>query len=565
MSETLGSALLILGTDDRQLKKGMKKSLQRVKNMGAAMRNVGRFMTLSLTAPIIGFGAAILKVAADFEKGMNQVKALTGATGKELEMLSDQAKKLGATTQFSAGEAADAMGFLAQAGLKANEIFATMPATLNLAAASGNDLATTADQMTNIMQGFGLESSEAANVSDVLTNAFTNSNTNLTELAEAMSFAGPVASGFGISFEEAAAAMGLMGNAGIKASRAGTALSGALVRLANPAKEQAELMDELGLSVFDSQGKLFSLVNVLEQLERGGATTADMMKLFGQRAGPAMAAVLKQGSIALKEFTIKLEDSGGKAKEIADVQMKGLSGAMKSLKSALEAVAIAIAETGLIKWATDIATAVAKWVREIAKSNPAILKWGVIIAGVIAVAGPLLLLLGSFVAVIGSILSPIGLLIAGIGLLIAAIIGIGIAAWVFKDDIIDAFNAVKKFAIDWWQELKRRVFGAFIAAIDAIVGAWDAMVNLVSDTPTHQAAIPPSSTDDGSGFSDDAFRDTTGTDRDQDTSVVPRPQINVTIEGGDEALISGRQVRELMERINIEQSDDSTGVSIQVL
>lgn len=563
MSETLGSALLVLGTDDKKLQSGLKKAKSSVEKMGKSMRDVGKSMSLKLTAPIVGLGTAILTAAANFETGMNQVQALTGATGEEFKALNDQAKELGATTQFSAGQAADAMGFLAQAGLKTEQILGTMPATLDLAAASGMGLAETADTMTNIMSGFGLKADDSARASDVLTAAFTNSNTNLAELGEAMSFAGPVLSGFGITFEETAAAVGLLGNAGIKASRAGTALSGALVRLATPAKEQAELMKKLGINVFGTDGKMLSLVEIVEQLETSGADTSEIMKLFGQRAGPAMAALLKQGSKALGDMTEKLENSGGKAKEIAEVQMKGLSGAMKSFKSALEAVAIAIAETGLIKWATDIATAVAGWLREIAKANPEILKWGVIIAGVIAVAGPLLLLLGTFVPVITGIITVIGLILSPIGLLVAGIVGIGVAAWVFRDDIVDAFNAVKKFAIDWWNELKKKVFGAFIATIDGIIDAWNFMVDLVADTPQNQEAIA-SSTDDGSGFSDDAFKDT-GTDRDQDSSIVPRPQINVTIEGGDEGLFSGRQVRQLVEQINVEQSDDSTGVSIQVL
>lgn len=564
MAENLGSALLVLGTDDKKLQSGLKKAKSSVEKMGKSMRDVGKSMSLKLTAPIVGLGTAILTAAANFETGMNQVQALTGATGEEFKALNDQAKELGATTQFSAGQAADAMGFLAQAGLKTEQILGTMPATLDLAAASGVDLATTADQMTNIMQGFGIEAHEAGRVSDVLTNTFTNTNTNLTELAEAMSFAAPVAAGFGVSIEETSAAVGLLGNVGFKASRAGTALVGMFTRLANPAKESAEMMEKLGINVFKADGKMKSIKGIMEALAPIADDTGAIIKIFGQRAGPAMAALLKQGSEALGDMTEKLENSGGKAKEIAEVQMKGLSGAMKSFKSALEAVAIAIAETGLIQWATDIATAVAGWLREIAKANPEILKWGVIIAGVIAVAGPLLLLLGAMVPAITGIIAVIGLILSPIGLLVAGIVGIAAAAWFFRDEIVEAFNAVKDFAIKWWAELKRRVFGAFIAAIDAIVGAWDAMVNLVSDTPTHQAAIPPSSTDDGSGFSDDAFRDT-GTDRDQDTGLIPKPQINVTIEGGDEALLSGRQVRQLMEQINVEQSDDSTGVSIQVL
>lgn len=561
MSETLGSAVLVLSTDDSQLKKGLSDAKKNAKKVGASMRKVGKGMTAALTLPIVGLGAAILKSAADFEAGMNQVAALTGATGDDFKALEEQAKELGATTQFSAGQAADAMGFLAQAGLKTEQIIGTLPATLDLAAASQVGLAETADMMTNIMQGFGLEADQSRRAADVLTGAFTNSNTNLTELAEAMSFAGPVLKGFGIRFEEAAAAVGLLGNAGIKASRAGTALSGALVRLSNPAKEIADLMSDLGINVVGTDGKMKSLVDIIEQLETSGASTAQIMKIFGQRAGPAMAALVTQGSEALAKMTATLDESGGKAKEIADVQMEGLKGQLKALKSALEAVALSIAETGLLEFVTDMARSAAEWLRELAKLNPAILKWSAILAGVLAVAGPLLIVLGSLATVIAAISAPVWLAIG-------AFVAWGVILTVFRDEFLAVFDAILDAANTWWGSLLLWVFNPLLGTINLIINAWNLLTGLFAE-PLPEIQLPTTQGErdlaDNSGFSDDPFRDTQsilgGGELSQQQS--SRPPIVVNVE--DDALLSGRQVRGIVDQINQEMADDSTGQDIQVL
>ncbi len=353
MSETLGRAILILSTDSKALDAGVAKGKRSAQSLATRFRKVGREITTSFGLPIIALGGHILKTAADFEQGMNRIQALTSATGAEFQALEEQARQLGGTTQFSASQAADAMGFLAQSGANANEILAQMPATLNLAAAGMIDLGQSADIVTNIMKGYGLEVEETTRVTDVLTAAFTGSNTNLQQLGEAMKFAGPVASGFGIQFEEAAAALGLMGNAGFQASLAGTALRGALVRLATPTDNVAEVIEGLGINVLDADKNMVSLVEIIKQLEDSGASTAEIMTIFGQRAGPAMAALVSQGSEALVKFTAVLENSGGRAKEVADVQMKGLTGELRNLKSAWEDMELTIAGSGFLTLVSD--------------------------------------------------------------------------------------------------------------------------------------------------------------------------------------------------------------------
>ncbi|MFB7736163.1 phage tail tape measure protein [Streptomyces sp. NPDC056112] len=294
----------------------------------------------------------VLKTAGDFEKSMNQVRAVTGATGKDFEALRNQAKELGATTKYTATQAGDAMNFLAMTGYKTDQILAAMPGTLNLAAAGNMDLARAADISSNIMTGYGFKASQTNKIVDVLAKTFVSTNTDLTQLGEAFKYAGPVAHAAGIQFEQASAAIGLMGNAGLQASMAGTALRGAITRLLSPTKQVSDVLKKLGVRVKDSHGQLLPLDQIIRQLEKSGAKTGDMMTIFGQRAGPAMLALVEQGSGALVKLTKELEKSGGTADRIAKIQMEGLQGQLVSLKSAWEGLMIEIGDLGVLKLAT---------------------------------------------------------------------------------------------------------------------------------------------------------------------------------------------------------------------
>src|SRR5690606_17316874 len=305
-------------------------------------------------------GLASIKTAGDFEASMNRVKAVTGATGKDFDALVEQAKQLGKTTQFSASEAADAMGFLAMAGFKVDEIMTALPGVLNLAAAGQLDLAEAADIASNILSGYGLEVAEINRLNDVLAKTFTSANVDMRMLGESFKYVGPVASSAGIQFEEAAAAIGLLGNAGIQGSEAGTALRGAIARLLQPTAEVSDTLKRLGVSVVDSKGELRPLAESIRQLEKSGAKTADMMTIFGLEAGPAMQALGSQGSGALGQLTKDLENSGGTAQRIADTQMEGLNGSLKELQSAFEGLMLAIADTGLLAGATSLVTKIGR-------------------------------------------------------------------------------------------------------------------------------------------------------------------------------------------------------------
>jgi len=345
---------------------------------------------------------------------MNKVAAVSGATDDELTALSDKAKELGATTQFSASQAADALGFLSMAGFSANEAMEALPGTLQLAAAAGMDLGGAADIVSNVLSGYALEVKDLSRVNDVLVKTFTSSNTNLEQMGQAMQYVGPIAAA-GVQFEEASAAIGLLGNAGIQSTSAGTALRGAMAKMLVPTKEAEKAMKAAGLSFTDASGKLLPLADIIESLEPHAQDAALFMEIFGQKAGPGMAALVSQGSGALRNLTKELEGAGGSAQEVADKQMEGLNGAIKRMKSAFEALMIAIAESGLLDAITDLANKFAGLLTRLSETNPKLLKVATVAALVVAALGPVVTVVGTLTTVLAPLLALIGGA-AGVGL-----------------------------------------------------------------------------------------------------------------------------------------------------
>lgn len=418
----LGTATLELEVDDSRLKSQLdttrRDTDQWLADMSRSMKDAGKKMSTYLTLPIVGVGAATLKTAGDFERSMNRVAALSEATGDELDSLRRLAIQLGRDTQYSASDAADAMGYLAQAGFTVNEIIGAMPSVLGLAAATQMDLASTADVTSGIMRGYGITTQELAHANDVLVQTCNRTNAEMFGLGEAFKYAGPVAKSAGMSFEEAAAAIGMMGNAGIQGSMAGTSLRQAIVQLLDPPKAAAEALDRLGVSVTDSSGKLLPLVDILEQLEAAGADTTDMINIFGIRAGPAMQALLEQGTPALRDLTREMENSGGSAQRVAEIQMRGLNGQIEQLKGSIETLLLTIADTGLLSDATAFVGKLAEWTNALSQVNPQMLKLGIYIAGVTAAAGPALWVIGSLLGVyvkLGQTLASVARLVTSVG------------------------------------------------------------------------------------------------------------------------------------------------------
>jgi TP901 family phage tail tape measure protein len=362
---------------------------------------------------------------------MNKVAAVTQATGEEFKALREQAKELGATTQFSATQASEAMTFLAMAGLNVQDVMKAMPGTLQLAAAGGLDLAAAADIATNVLTAMGMKVEELSRVNDVLALAQAKSNTNVSQLAEAFRPVASTASMLGFEIEEVTALLGKLADVGEKGSAAGTQLRFALLQIVNPTNKARNAFSELGINIEEfttEDGKIKDFTKLIGILGERGATATQLYKMFGQRGARAIAALLKSGKPAIEELTEKLKNAEGTAAKMAKTMQKGLPGAVNAVKSAFEAVQIAIAESGIGEAFTDFLNFIARLLRGIAKLNPIILKMVSIFAGLVAVAGPLLVVISlaikgffamkaallvlspAFLSMAGSILLIIGLL-----------------------------------------------------------------------------------------------------------------------------------------------------------
>lgn len=392
MANSIGDMIVRIVGDNKSLDDAMTKSERKMKDFGELTAKVGKNLTKFVTLPILGIGAASLKTAGDFEASMNKVKAISGATQEEFIELEKLARQMGATTQFSASQAADAMSFLAMAGFDATKIMESLPSVLNLAAASGIDLASSADIVTNVMSGFNLTSEQLAKTVDVLTKQFTSSNTDLTQLGQAFKYVGPVAQGFGLTIEETAAAVGILSDAGLQASVAGTGLRRIL-------SELSKKSEDLGITVFDAAGKMLPLADIIEQLEERGLSAGEALEIFGDRGGPSMQVLLSRGSEALREMVDNLSDVDGLAQTIAETRMQGLNGQLKILKSVAEEAAISIGEQ-LIPPTIKLLEAIGKLVSDFIDLDTNTKKTIITLAGIAAAIGPITLGVGKLVVFI---------------------------------------------------------------------------------------------------------------------------------------------------------------------
>lgn len=446
---SLGHAIMRTELDLTGLRMGFNQaeslSQQSLRRMGDSITRAGRTMSLAVTAPIVGMGAAIVSTTANFESSMNRVRALSQATGADFERLKQQAQDLGSTTVYSASQAADGMSFLAMAGLEVEQIYGAMPSTLQLAAAAQLELADAADIVTNVMTGYNMSVDELENSVDVLTTAFISANTDLRQLGDGMSFAGPVASGLGVAFEEATAAIGLLSNAGIQGGRAGTTLSRILAILSTEG-------EKLGLTIYDAAGQMLPLADIMEQLEVQGMNSAEVMDFFGQRGGPGMLALLSQGSGALRSFTEDLTDVGGTAERVANTQLEGLRGKWVELTSATEGLMISFGEAGLmglIERAVVRLTDLVKWVDSWDDSTKNLVGT---VAGLTAAVGPLLLGLGGLVRLLPVIATGFAVLTGPVGWITLAGVGVAVLASALSgrpdslDESVRASNAAMERA-----------------------------------------------------------------------------------------------------------------------
>nr|DAI45899.1 MAG TPA: minor tail protein [Caudoviricetes sp.] len=298
-----------------------------------------------------GVSIAAIKAGSDFESQMSRVQAISGATGSEFNKLKEQAIQLGADTAFSSSQAAEGMENLAAAGFTTSEIMDAMPGLLDLAAASGEDLASSSDIAASTLRGFGLEAADAAHVADVLAANANKTNSSVADTGEAMKYVAPLARAAGLSIEETAAAIGIMANAGIQGSQAGTTLRGAISRLSKPTKQMSECMADLGISFYDSEGNMKSLAEQTRMMEEATAGMTDeqrnnvLVTLYGQEALSGMLALMNEGDGALLELTHAYETCDGSAKAAAETMQDNLAGALDQLGGSAETLGIVFYES----------------------------------------------------------------------------------------------------------------------------------------------------------------------------------------------------------------------------
>ncbi|HCT0459089.1 TPA: phage tail tape measure protein [Staphylococcus pseudintermedius] len=388
-------------------------------SVGESMKSVGRSMSMYVTAPVVaGFGLAAKK-SIDFDDSMRKVKATSGATGKEFNLLRDKALEMGAKTKFSASESAEALQYMSLAGWDTKDMLNGIDGVMQLAAASGEDLGQVSDIVTDGLSAFGLKAKDSSHFADVLAQTSSKANTDVSGLGEAFKYVAPVAGSFGFSVEDTSIALGLMANSGVKASQAGTALKSMMTKLAKPTGEAKKTMESLGISITDSEGKMLPFRDIMDQLRGslGGLSKAQqsaaVKTLFGQEAMSGILPIINASDEDYQKLTKSIDNSAGASKRMSDEMEGGIGGSIRKMKSAIESMAISIGDVLAphIRRAADFLAMLA----DKFTSMPGWVKTGVVGLGVfVASLGPLILTTGMFTAALGSIMTTLGPLMTGI-------------------------------------------------------------------------------------------------------------------------------------------------------
>lgn len=320
---------------------GITNAFRTITDVGIAGVKIG------MTALVASFGLAA-KSGADFEDAMVRAFTVLSESSENarasFSTLTETARTLGRETLFSATDAAEGMQILAKAGFDAREIIDSIRPSLNLAIVGNMELGESAQFTVNALRGFNLETNQAGRVADVLALGSSQAATTISELGSALSFVAPVAAGVGLSFEETIASLGILANAGIRASKAGTTLRRALTQLVSPTGQAKEILDELGLSFVDSSGKVKPMTMVIRELNAAGVTAAQTMQIFGLRAGPGMIALMRAGANAVGGLESKLRDADGAAERMAQNFRTTVKGRTRDLMASIVDLGLSFSE-----------------------------------------------------------------------------------------------------------------------------------------------------------------------------------------------------------------------------
>ena len=333
---------------ERQLRRSENALVRYGKNGAKALGNLAKWAGTALAGSMAALGGYSIKVGSDFEAAMSKVQAISGASGDALNALTAKAKEMGATTQFSASEAAEAMGYMAMAGWKDSDMLSGIKGIMDLAAASGESLATTSDIVTDALTAFGLQAKDSTKFANVLAAASSNANTNVSLMGDTFKYVAPLAGSLKYSVEDVALAVGLMANAGIKGEQAGTALRSTFTRLVDPPKEAAVAMEALGINVKNADGSVKPLMQTMQELRKAFNGLSDSQKaeyassLAGKEAMSGFLALVNASDADFNKLSKAVNNADGSAANMAKTMQNNLQGQFKQFQSVTEGIGISI-------------------------------------------------------------------------------------------------------------------------------------------------------------------------------------------------------------------------------
>ena len=504
-------------------------TLEKIDAVGAKMESVGDSIAgagkkmMPLTTVIGGLGVAAVKTAADFDSSMSQVAAISGAAGDDLQALRDKAREMGEKTKFSASEAADAMTYMAMAGWKSKDMISGIDGIMSLAAASGEDLATTSDIVTDALTAFGLSAKDSGHFADILAAASSNANTNVSMMGETFKYCAPIAGALGFSAEDTAEAIGLMANAGIKSSQAGTALRTIMNNLAGDVKISGRAIGEVTIATTNADGSMRDLSDILAdcRVAFGNLTESEKANaaesLVGKNAMSGFLALVNAAPADIAKLSGAIDNCDGSAEKMAATMQDNLAGQLTILKSQLQELAISFGEI-LMPAIRNIVSKIQGFIDKLngmdEGTKQAIVKIGLLVAAI----GPLLIVIGNVISKTGTALrafsslgkgvlqlsynfqngiglaGKLGTALGGISapvLAVVAVIGTLVAAFMhlwntndgFREAIIGTWNKIKETVSGFCQGIVDRLNALgfeFKDILDVLKTAWDAFCSLLA-------------------------------------------------------------------------------------
>lgn len=491
--------------DARDQINDLSKQSERMQRMGDSFKKTGKKMTAGLTLPLVGLATMAVRTGMQYETSMSNVQAISGATADDMAKLEAVAREMGSTTRYSASESADALGFMALAGWKVEEMTAALPSVLNLATAGQLDLASASDIVTDLMSMFGMEAKDASKATDIFAAAQSNSNTNVQQLSEALKMAGPAAASASQSLEDTSAVLGILADNGIKGSSAGTAVNAMFSDMQKSAEDGAISVGDASIAIYDAEGNMRSIVDIMKDMEQATAGMSDeqrnsaLQSIFQRQSLRGVNTLLNAGTDSLVDLQGELYGSNGAAQDMANTMDDNMQGSLLALKSAVEEIAIQFFELGngplrgLIDWLTQT-------VRKFGEMDDSTKQTIIIIGGIVAAIGPLLIILGTVIGAAGKVTgaistmsqflfgttqkvgflakafafltSPIGLVVVAIVGLIAFLIYLWNTNEDFRAAVIEIWNNLKDGIVQAWETLKGYLEIAVQAITDFIRNAF---------------------------------------------------------------------------------------------